>query len=108
MEKLWSAVKAPLYSLSDKEKQLGLGKKGVTKYFTENCGQEDADRVQQYMKHKEIEGYINRVIKTEEGGVPVYEIRHAGVENKVWFCHPRPKSNATAFLLQRYNLWSLK
>ena len=27
-------------------------------------------------------GYINRVIKTEEGGKPVYEIRHAAVQNR--------------------------
>ena len=30
-----------------------------------------------------ILGYINRVIKTSEDGVPVYEIRHAGVDKTV-------------------------
>ena len=29
-----------------------------------------------------IEGYISRILKTVEAGKTVYEIRHAGVENK--------------------------
>ena len=82
MEALWQSVKGPLFSLSDKEKQLGLGEKGITKYFTPNCGLADSQTVNQFMKTKNLEGYISRVLKTVEGGKTVYEIRHAGVENK--------------------------
>jgi len=77
---LWEAVKEPMYSLSDKEKQLGLGGKGVTKYFTPNCSLEDSDLINRFFKTKSLEGYINRVIKTIEGDKTVYEIRNAGVE----------------------------
>jgi len=82
LEKLWEMVKGPMYSLTDQQKQLGLGKKGVTKYFTPNCDTSDSELVNRFMKTKNLEGYINRVIKTEDAGKIVYEIRHAGVEDK--------------------------
>jgi dipeptidyl-peptidase-3 len=76
---LWEAVRGPLYSLADKEKQLGLGVKGITKYFTPNCDLTDSDLINRFFKLKSLEGYINRVIKTVEGSKTVYEIRNAGV-----------------------------
>ena len=82
MEALWQSVKGPMFSLTDQEKQLGLGEKGITKYFTPNCQLADSQRVNQFMKTKNLEGYISRVIKTEDAGKTVYEIRHAAVENK--------------------------
>merc|ERR1712013_535600 len=82
MDKLWSMVKGPLYSLTDQQKQLGLGQKGITKYFTPNCDQTDSELVNRFMKKKNLEGYINRVIKIQEGDRNVYEIRHAAVEEK--------------------------
>jgi len=42
---LWNDIKEDMYRLSERQKQLGLGKKGVTKYFSDNCDQGDADRV---------------------------------------------------------------
>lgn len=83
LKDVWSRVIGPMYSLSDREKQLGLGAKGITKYFSGNCDTKDSDIVNKYFKQQNIEGYINRVIKTEEGGVPVYEIRNAGVDKTV-------------------------
>ena len=53
-----------MYSLSDREKQLGLGEKGVTKYFTSNCDAKDSDVINAYLKHKNIEGMI-RIILVE-------------------------------------------
>jgi len=82
LEKLWQMVKGPMFSLTDQQKQLGLGKKGVTKYFTPNCDSSDSELVNRFMKTKNLEGYINRVIKTEDAGKIVYEIRHAAVEEK--------------------------
>lgn len=80
---LLQQVKVALYSLSDREKQLGLGEKGVTKYFSPNCDTADSDLVNKYLKAKNIEGYINRLIKSVENGVTVYEVRHAAVQNSV-------------------------
>jgi len=80
---LWEATKGPMYSLTDQQKQLGLGTKGITKYFTPNCGLEDSELVNRYFKTKSLEGYINRVLKTVEGGRTVYEVRHAGVQEAV-------------------------
>ena len=44
-----------MFNLEGKYKQLGLGDKGVTTYFTPNCDQEDAELVNRYMKSKNIE-----------------------------------------------------
>ena len=82
MEKLWQSVKTQMFSLSDREKQLGLGEKGITKYFTPNCDLSDSQLINKFMKNKNLEGYISRVIKTTEDGKTVYELRHAGVENR--------------------------
>ena len=70
--------------MTDQTKQLGLGKKGVTKYFSANNEQEDSDKVNRFFKENNVEGYINRVIKkVGEGGKESYEIRHAGAETSV-------------------------
>ena len=37
VDEIWSLAKAPMFSLTEKSKQLGLGTKGVTKYFSSNC-----------------------------------------------------------------------
>ena len=49
-------VKDRMYSLTCQEQQLGLGKKGLTKYFTSNCDTSDSDKVNQYLQHKHMEG----------------------------------------------------
>ncbi len=81
---LWQAVKCPMYTLTERQKQLGLGDKGVTTYFSDNCDQADSDKINRYFKAKNIEGYINRAFKTvAANGKVTYEIRNAGVEPKV-------------------------
>ena len=82
MDKLWSMIKEPMYSLTDQQKQLGLGQKGITKYFTPNCDMTDSEVLNRFMNMKNLEGYNTRVFKTQEGGRIVYEIRHAAVEEK--------------------------
>ena len=64
VDEIWTLAKAPIFSLTEKSKQLGLGTKGVTKYFSSNCDENDADIVNRFFKAKQIEGYNNRVIKT--------------------------------------------
>uniref|UniRef100_A0A671VN76 Dipeptidyl peptidase 3 n=1 Tax=Sparus aurata TaxID=8175 RepID=A0A671VN76_SPAAU len=46
MEALWDSCSCPLFSLEDKQKQLGLGDKGITTYFSGNCCLEDAELAQ--------------------------------------------------------------
>ena len=46
---IWDAVKGPMYKLTTRQKQLGLGCKGVTTYFSDNCDQEDAERITRYV-----------------------------------------------------------
>ena len=45
VEAIWAAVKGPIYTLTDRQKQLGLGCKGVSTYFSDNCDQEDSDKI---------------------------------------------------------------
>ena len=45
---IWEAVKGPMYRLTTRQKQLGLGCKGVTTYFSDNCDKEDADRITRF------------------------------------------------------------
>lgn len=72
--KVWNRVKDLVYDLSPKKCHLGLGDKGTTTYFSSNCTSEDADIISRYFKSIQMEGYNNRVIKTEENGVTKYEV----------------------------------
>jgi len=81
LKDVWTRVKGPMYSLSDKEKQLGLGEEGITKYFSANCTSQDSDVVNRFFKYKNIEGWNTRVMKmTGENGITQYEIRNAAVD----------------------------
>ncbi|XP_030216618.1 dipeptidyl peptidase 3 isoform X3 [Gadus morhua] len=67
MEALWDSCSSALFSLEDKQKQLGLGSKGITTYFSGNCGLEDAELAQKFLdsqahaasenQKKMLEGY---------------------------------------------------
>lgn len=72
--KVWNRIKGFAYDLSPKKCHLGLGDKGTTTYFSSNCTSEDADIVSRYFKSIQMEGYNNRVIKTEGNGVTNYEV----------------------------------
>ncbi|XP_037071892.1 dipeptidyl peptidase 3-like isoform X1 [Pollicipes pollicipes] len=79
LERLLDGCLARLYVLNDNVAQLGLGDKGITTYFSANCTDEDAEKAKEYMKHKGIEPYNNRLFKTVVDGVTHYEIRLASV-----------------------------
>lgn len=49
---LWHAVSSSVYSLSQKESQLGLGDDGITCYFSANCTKHDAQLVKEFMVAK--------------------------------------------------------
>uniref|UniRef100_A0A8C2WVL1 Dipeptidyl peptidase 3 n=1 Tax=Cyclopterus lumpus TaxID=8103 RepID=A0A8C2WVL1_CYCLU len=52
MEALWDSCSCLLYSLEDRQKQLGLGDKGITTYFSGNCSLEDAEMAQKFLDSK--------------------------------------------------------
>lgn len=70
----------PLYSLEENKRFLGMPTTGVTMYFTPNCTQEDADLAKEYMAARNIEAWNNRLLKYEENGQTVYDIRLASIE----------------------------
>ncbi|XP_051956429.1 dipeptidyl peptidase 3 [Xyrauchen texanus] len=82
MEALWNSCSQPLYSLEDKQKQLGLGEKGITSYFSENCCLEDAEFAQKFLDSKNLSAYNTRLFKTELDGKRCYEVRLASAVKK--------------------------
>ncbi|XP_023699233.1 dipeptidyl peptidase 3 [Paramormyrops kingsleyae] len=83
MEALWSTCAPLLYSLDDKHKQLGLGDKGITTYFSGNCSLNDAELAQRFLDSKSLSAYNTRLFKT--GGVEgkeSYEVRLASAVQK--------------------------
>jgi dipeptidyl-peptidase-3 len=78
---LWSKLKGPMYDLSSGKTCLGYSPHGCTTYMSQNCIPEDNQRVQDWMKTQQIEGYNTRLFKTvSEDGKIDYEIRLASKE----------------------------
>nr|XP_046265769.1 dipeptidyl peptidase 3 isoform X2 [Scatophagus argus] len=82
MEALWDSCSCPMYSLEDRQKQLGLGDKGITTYFSGNCCLEDAEVAQKFLDSKKLSAYNTRLFKKDNGGKPCYEVRLASVVQK--------------------------
>ncbi|XP_076464886.1 dipeptidyl peptidase 3-like [Babylonia areolata] len=76
---LWKEVKDKMYSLTEREKELGLGEKGTTTYFSPNCCKRDADIAQEFMVSKDISPYNTRLFKKDDPStnLPTYEVRLA-------------------------------
>lgn len=72
--------------MDDKLKSLGFPNSGVTTYFSSNCTEADADLVNDFMQHKNMELYNTRCFKhapSEGDNVKcTYEIRFASIETK--------------------------
>uniref|UniRef100_A0AAR2KSK0 Dipeptidyl peptidase 3 n=1 Tax=Pygocentrus nattereri TaxID=42514 RepID=A0AAR2KSK0_PYGNA len=77
IETLWNSCSHFLYSLEDKQKQLGLGNKGITTYFSGNCCLEDAELAQKFLDSKNLSAYNTRLFKKESDGKRCYEVRLA-------------------------------
>ncbi|XP_018397006.1 PREDICTED: dipeptidyl peptidase 3 [Cyphomyrmex costatus] len=96
IQALWNKISEPMFSLKGKLKSLGLGDKGITTYFSANCTEEDADRVNAFMQHKGLESCNARCFKTvvkdpaNNDNINMYEIKLASVETsdnpKVTLC----------------------
>ncbi|MED6270730.1 bifunctional diacylglycerol diphosphate phosphatase/phosphatidate phosphatase, partial [Characodon lateralis] len=82
MEALWSSSSCLIYSLEERQKQLGLGNKGITTYFSGNCCLEDAELAQRFLDSKKLSAYNTRLFKRDNGGKPCYEVRLASAVQK--------------------------
>uniref|UniRef100_A0A671PMQ3 Dipeptidyl peptidase 3 n=1 Tax=Sinocyclocheilus anshuiensis TaxID=1608454 RepID=A0A671PMQ3_9TELE len=67
-------------ALWDKQKQLSLGEKGISAYFSGNCCLEDAEFAQKFLDSKNLSAYNTRLFKTEIDGKRCYEVRLASAE----------------------------
>lgn len=78
---LWNAVKHKMFSLDARDRELGLGTKGTTTYFSKNCESQDAKIAMEFMTSKEISPYNTRLFKAQNADTnqPTYEIRLASV-----------------------------
>ncbi|XP_049597946.1 dipeptidyl peptidase 3 [Syngnathus scovelli] len=79
---LWDSCSCPIYSLKDKQKQLGLGDKGITTYFSGNCCLEDAELAQKFLDSKKLSAYNTRLFKSQNGEKTCYEVRLASAVKK--------------------------
>lgn len=77
---LWELAGDLMYNLSSRHREQSLKPTGVTTYFSSNCDAEDAQRVQEYMVSKHVEGWNTRLLKTVVNGSKLYEIRYASSE----------------------------
>lgn len=77
LEPIWNNIKSTVYDLSNGRHCLGYPPHGCNTYLSKNCSPEDNEKVQKWMKSKQMEGYISRLFKTEENGKVKYEIRLA-------------------------------
>lgn len=77
---LWNKCKKPIYHLTNRTKCFGLGDKGITTYFSDNCTQEDSDRVTEWLKLKSFCAFHCRTFKTEVDGRIIYDTKLASVE----------------------------
>lgn len=62
---------------------LGIGNKGVSKFYSANCTIEDAELVSEWMTAKKQEGFLTRTFKREcadKQGRTAYEIRLASIQ----------------------------
>ncbi|XP_053702230.1 dipeptidyl peptidase 3 [Synchiropus splendidus] len=82
MEALWDSCSCLVYSLEDKQKQLGLGDKGITTYFSGNCCMEDAELAQKFLDSKKLSAYNTRLFKKDIGAKACYEVRLASAIKK--------------------------
>ncbi|KAF7206239.1 dipeptidyl peptidase 3 [Nothobranchius furzeri] len=82
MQALWDGCSCLMFSLKDRQKQLGLGDKGITTYFSGNCCLEDAELAQRFLDSKKLSAYNTRLFKRDNEGKTCFEVRLASVEQK--------------------------
>lgn len=67
---LWGACAEQMYTLTPRQRQLGLGKaKGISTYFSANCEEEDAEVACRFLSSLRLSPYNTRLFKRETGYV---------------------------------------
>uniref|UniRef100_A0A1I8HAG1 Dipeptidyl peptidase 3 n=1 Tax=Macrostomum lignano TaxID=282301 RepID=A0A1I8HAG1_9PLAT len=77
----WQRVRAAASSLTERNRQLGLGTAGITAYFSDNCDESDAKLAQAFLDSRQISAYNTRLFKSA-GGCS-YRIVQAAAESSV-------------------------
>lgn len=100
---LWSKCRKPIYHLTKRTQNLGLGEKGVTTFFSDNCTDEDSDLVTEWLKLKKMDAYLCRTFKTETDGRKTFEIKLASVEqgDKDGITAPPEQYKGSTFVVTR-------
>ncbi|GAB1302019.1 Dipeptidyl peptidase 3 [Apodemus speciosus] len=79
---LWQTCGELMFSLEPRLRHLGLGKEGVTTYFSGDCTMEDAKLAQDFLDSQNLSAYNTRLFKVAgQGGKSHYEVRLASVLN---------------------------
>uniref|UniRef100_A0A673UBQ9 Dipeptidyl peptidase 3 n=1 Tax=Suricata suricatta TaxID=37032 RepID=A0A673UBQ9_SURSU len=77
---LWQTCEELMFSLEPRLRHLGLGKEGITTYFSGNCTMEDAKLAQDFLDSQNLSAYNTRLFKdVDQEGKPRYEVRLASV-----------------------------
>lgn len=77
---LWQTCGELMFSLESRLRHLGLGKEGITTYFSGNCTMEDAKLAQDFLDSQNLSAYNTRLFKeVDQDGKPHYEVRLASV-----------------------------
>lgn len=75
IEKLWKECADRMYSLTPRQRQMGLGKeKGISTYFSANCDADDAKLANAFLDSQSISAYNTRLFKDARGN---YTVRQA-------------------------------
>uniref|UniRef100_A0A8C8X463 Dipeptidyl peptidase 3 n=1 Tax=Panthera leo TaxID=9689 RepID=A0A8C8X463_PANLE len=77
---LWQTCGELMFSLEPRLRHLGLGKEGITTYFSGDCTMEDAKLAQDFLDSQNLSAYNTRLFKdVDQDGKPRYEVRLASV-----------------------------
>eukprot|EP00592_Proboscia_alata_P014963 CAMPEP_0194395418 /NCGR_PEP_ID=MMETSP0174-20130528/124414_1 /TAXON_ID=216777 /ORGANISM="Proboscia alata, Strain PI-D3" /LENGTH=868 /DNA_ID=CAMNT_0039191355 /DNA_START=112 /DNA_END=2719 /DNA_ORIENTATION=+ len=63
-DELWDGCVDRMYSLPPRHRQLGLGSKGISTYFSSNCGPDDADIAARFLTSIQLSPYNTRLFKS--------------------------------------------
>jgi len=69
VEQLWAECSDRMYSLTARQRQMGLGQaNGISTYFSSNCEEEDADAAGRFMESIQLSPYNTRLFKDAGSG----------------------------------------
>ncbi|GMT21593.1 hypothetical protein PFISCL1PPCAC_12890, partial [Pristionchus fissidentatus] len=79
---IYREVESAIYSLTKRTAGLGFNDSGVTTYHSDNVTKDDSDRINRFMKEKNLEAWNTRLFKEVNGGQTTLKIKIASTNNK--------------------------